>query len=329
MANNIKKDRILVKAWYFGVLLCVVAVLAALLINGFSDNQYNMEKEFAVKIKSEKDLVKLGESIYNNTLVLQNDIHITNSEFSIGSHKHPFQGTFDGNGYSVIFDFETVGDNYSFFEDITEDAVIVNTTFDFGKLKVTGSSFSGIVHKNHGHIEDCKVKFDNLVIDNTGSFSPFVVYNYGDIFKCVASGTIKNEKLSKEQEKSVEYGNFSVYNYGSIENIVAIVRYENFLCTDEQKVFAQETDNKSVSIITPNSGGTIRKALAVVTSGNYFTDGDHPEIEFYNNVNEALVFENIMDDLDFNNRIWEIKDGDLRTIGSNGVHLSKKKAANE
>ena len=35
MANNIKKDRILVKAWYLGVLLCVVAVLAALFIKGF------------------------------------------------------------------------------------------------------------------------------------------------------------------------------------------------------------------------------------------------------------------------------------------------------
>ena len=314
MANNIKKDQILVKAWYLGVLLCIIAVIAALLINGFSDVQYKMEKKFTVKITSAEDLEKLGESIYNNNVVLQNDIHITDSNFRIGSAQHPFEGTFDGNGYTVIFDFPTVGGDYSLFGDLTEKAQVINTTFDFGKLRLTGGSFGGVAQNSKGLIKDCKVQFESLIIDHTGTFSPFVVVNNGEIINCVVSGTINNEKLTKEQEKSVYYGSLSVYNYGTINNVVAIITFENFMCVDEKKVFAHETDNMGIGAIVNETflDGVVLESMAVVAEGTCFYDENNVEIEFINDVNEALTHEKIMYALNFDNRIWKIEDGDLR-----------------
>ena len=86
--HNIKKDRILSNARNLCILLCLVAVIAALLINGLSKTlPPNMVNSETVYIKSERDLIKLGESIYNDKLILQNDIRITDSSFRIGSNR--------------------------------------------------------------------------------------------------------------------------------------------------------------------------------------------------------------------------------------------------
>lgn len=326
MANNIKKDQILAKAVRFGILLCVVAVVAALLINGFSDNQYNMEKVFTVKVKSAEDIERLGKSVYNNNLVLQNDIRISDSSFRIGSEAYPFQGTFDGNGYSIIFDFTAAEGEYSLFGELHKDARVLNTTFDYKAVKATGASFSGIAQNNEGTIENCKVKLDSLVIDSTGGFSPFVNVNNGIINKCVAFGTVKNEKLTREQEKSVKFGSFCVYNYGSISNVVAITRFESFLCTDEQKVFANETDNKGIgAIVSEDFSGALQNVLAVVTPGTYVSDGDLRSIEFFDSAKEALTYDRIMNDLDFTNIVWEFGNGDMYIKNANGMYSKSKK----
>jgi len=153
-----------------------------------------------------------------------------------------------------------------------------------------------------------------------------VIRNNGTIVNCVVSGTIKNEQLNKEDEKSVNYGNLCVYNSGIVKNVVAIVKYENFLCTKEENIFSHSTDNNGIgSIVSKNFyPGTVEKALAVVDKGSYFTDSDDSyNIEFSDNVMEALTYEKIMYTFNFHNRVWEIEDDDLCTQSGNGIWIKE------
>ena len=116
MAKNRKKDATLHIFTVIAILLCLGAAFGGYWLSASSDMYYDLEKIAKVEIDSEDDFVSLGESIYNNEVVLVDDIHITQSTFRIGTSERPFNGVFNGNGHTVYCDFDTVEDGTSLFD---------------------------------------------------------------------------------------------------------------------------------------------------------------------------------------------------------------------
>lgn len=306
MTKNRKKDKALMFALYVAVALSVVAVVVGFVLGSNSELNYKMEKELTVNISSFEELEKLGISAYNNTIILDGDIHITTSDFKIGSDVHPFCGTLNGNGYTIYFDYNSATDNTSLFGTIAPEAIIENVTFKYGELSVDGTTFGGVAKINQGTIRNCKVDYDKLSLTKGGMFSPFVTVNRGYISNVVVDGLASGEKAGSA-ENDILFGNVCVYNYGTIINSISLGEFTNFNSTDESKIFSMVATNKGIgSVFVSNmENGSTQNVLSVVKEGTYVFDRDE-EFEYFKNTEEALTNNRIFYDYDFNNRIWVI-----------------------
>lgn len=309
MAKNRKKDATLHIFTVIAILLCLGAAFGGYWLSASSDMYYDLEKIAKVEIDSEDDFVSLGESIYNNEVVLVDDIHITQSTFRIGTSERPFNGVFNGNGHTVYCDFDTVEDGTSLFDCIESEGVIQNTNFVFNDILVNGSTYAGLAEINYGTIKDCTITFDNFrITTGKGIFSPVVDINRGTITNVVVDCAFSTES-SLPDEKLILIGPICTYNYGIIKNVISIPHYNGFECTDEFRILTGETVNIGISAICAVTlkSGTVSSSASLIKDGVYTSDknsGLYISSKNQDIFNTNMVFDN----LDFDNRIWTLSE---------------------
>ena len=104
-----------------------------------------------------------------------------------------YQGTFDGNGYTITINYSSSSSHAALFGFIGQNGVIKNLTVK-GSFQATGKSAAGFAYCNYGTIQNCTNKA--MVTSTTSSLSAiyaggFVANaNYGTIKQCVNYGEI-------------------------------------------------------------------------------------------------------------------------------------------
>ena len=163
--------------------------------------------------------VSLGESYKDQTVYLTNDLDMTGiTHTRIGDVNHPFEGTFDGCGYTICH--LTYAYQYSYgglFGSIGESGVVKNVTVTDGTFQL-GASYSGsLAGMNAGTIRNCLVEGTVVSDANYSGIGGIVGYNAGTIEECGISGTIT---FQNQQDSSLYGGGITGYNNGSITKCI-------------------------------------------------------------------------------------------------------------
>ncbi len=309
MAKNKKKDTSLRVFLIISIFLCLGAVFAGYWLSTSSKSYFGLEKVERVEVYKEEDITSLGETIYNNEIVLKADIHITQNSFCFGNSERPFNGTFNGNGHTVYCDFSNVEEGMSLFGNIDSDAVINNTNFVFGNMAVNGSAYAGIAKVNYGTIKDCAVSFGSYQISNKGIYSAVVEINHGSVINLTVGCTFKAMEPLNEEQTII--GPVCAYNYGTVKNIISVPKYEGFKCTDEFLNLTGNTVNMGIGAVCPvtMSQGNTENTVSLIEDGVYIMDKNSISVVASHSsdiFNEQVVF----DVLDFDNRLWQLSGAD-------------------
>lgn len=161
---------------------------------------------------SDADMLKNINPEFHYLLV--NDIKYNNT-WKIPEEDYEFNGSFDGNGFTIYGVTIPYSDNiksYSMFGTISEGTV---RNLNLNKLKIEGiDSVSAIAQTNYGNIENCKVSGTITAdqISSSVSCGGIVSINYGNIENCEAdiNFTIRGN--------SSTIGGISSHNEGFINN---------------------------------------------------------------------------------------------------------------
>ncbi len=174
------------------IMLTLAVVFFALggLYAFFGDGSYKAEKSEVLRVSDIKSIVERDKFIVNDTVVLTNDIHVTDSAFTVGGKDCSFAGVFEGHGHTVYLDYGSGDASTSFFASISEKGIVKNTRFVFTSVRVNGSAFSGVAKINYGTVADCAVEYNIEISAKDGMFTPFVSVNRGTVRNIVSSGTL-------------------------------------------------------------------------------------------------------------------------------------------
>ena len=310
--KNKKQNKIIVTALFLSIFLCAAAFVLGYLAS-FYTSDYATEKSERVLVESVEDISKLGTAVYNDRLYLQNDIHISDASFRIGTADAPFAGIFDGCGYTVYLDYTEVGANVSLFDCLAISAEIRNVNFVFTNINITGVEFGGIAKINDGLIENCKLVYNGVKISSEGKFSPFVITNRGTIRNVFVEGNTVTGNVSSEQERNIFFGNLCVYNAGEISGIIVKTDYEGFESTDKLKNLKGEATNKAISAVRYSDvGGATSFAIAAIIPDDVQICDQTKGTELLS-VDEVFVSDKIFYYFDFNNSYWKL-DGQKLTL---------------
>ena len=170
---------------------------------------------------------------------------ISNNKFikNFFSKSRSFNGTFDGNGYTIncnVNNFAKTHKNFkssAIFGCIGKQGVVKNLNIA-GKITTKGDSkiaLSGLCDTNYGLIENCNVRAS--VEGNTGSIG-ICLNNYGKIRNCNVRGKFISQDLV--------CAGIAGYNYSIIENCDVKAVLTN--C-------AAKSSNTSDDFINPETGG--------------------------------------------------------------------------
>lgn len=315
MASNVKRDRKIKLFSKIAAILCLVAAALAFTI-ARSNPSYNTEQATTVKIKSGNDIAKRRVSLYNDNIVLENDITIDDSDALIGSSELPFEGTFDGKGHTVRLNYGNADELTSLFGYIGKNAVIKNVTFVFDNINVNCPYFGGIARVNDGTISNCKIECENLTITRQGIFSPLVTINNGEISDVVVGGSINGAILEADDEERVLFGTVCVYNAGKITRIIADSTFSGFKSTNESNIHAGSAKNFGISALRYKDidDGKLVSAFEVVKTGQVSYEQApgtvENSIEFISSAN-LYKYEKIFTRIGFKDEIWELTDSAL------------------
>ena len=111
---------------------------------------------------------------------------------NIGSTEKPFNGIFDGNGFTIS---GFVGGNEqrgrALFGAIGTNGVVKNLTIEFGSRgRLLGGNSAGLAAENRGTVENVVIK-ESLLQLNDGVYIAGIVFNnYGTIKNCIMSARI-------------------------------------------------------------------------------------------------------------------------------------------
>lgn len=317
MAKNSKIDSTIKVFTFISCILCIMMILLALYLNSIQKKPYDVVKVETHNIHSAEEILEIGNGVYNDVIILQEDIYIDNASYRIGSDEFPFDGVFNGNGHSVYLSYELATAETSLFSYLSKNAVVKNTNFVFSNIQISDSSFGGIAKINDGTIKDCTVSLDSLYISSSGVFSPLITINRGNISNVFIRALVsKNSELVVE--KDVFYGNVCVYNGGHISGAIAISQYEGWESTNELNILKGLSKNYAISAISYSSleSGNQDKCVALVEQGTYTSD-KASDVVFNLSSVEVFQEEYIFHTLDFSNQSWEVTNGilKLKTLG--------------
>ncbi|MCR5624173.1 MAG: hypothetical protein K6G11_02910, partial [Lachnospiraceae bacterium] len=169
-------------------LLRGVSMISALALvftgNVIPEGKADADAATVVEIRTADELRKVGASL-DATYILMNDIDLSDTVYG-GAHTNEggwvpldnFNGTFDGNGYTIknlniyananLEEYEEY--NLALFKSIDRDAIVknLNIQVNISKASSFDDKFGAIAGFNNGHIENCHVSGEiacNLTAD--------------------------------------------------------------------------------------------------------------------------------------------------------------------
>lgn len=161
-------------------------------------------------------MISKGDDLSGYYILLTDDIAYdkdTENNFTpIGTAATNFNGTFDGQGYTISgLNLSSSNTYQAIFGIIGEDGVVKGVTLDNSTI-TGGDNSGGISGKNLGTIENCTVTSNvelktNKSNTNIGSFAG---YNSGKISGCISSASVGSSKSKKS-------GGIAGYTTGAIE----------------------------------------------------------------------------------------------------------------
>ena len=149
--------------------------------------------------------------------------------YVVGTSEHPFEGTFDGNGYSIDYAWNAVAADYQgLFGYIGEMGTVKNLSASGCDFK--GRSYTGIIAgRNDGVIENCRVdNFSTVIFDSANPVSycgGVVGCNNGSIMTTVCAANIIPDNA--DYTSATQMGGIAGYNgeAGVIENCLYLGKY--------------------------------------------------------------------------------------------------------
>ena len=235
-------------------------------VNAVYADETGTENVSEIKINSADEFIALGAEVnggdnkLNVTYVLANDIVIENETyFPIGTNANPFQGKFNGNGYSITIEAVFNDDVCGIFGYIGSNAIISGLT-------VKGSI-----------VFDHEVNNGNTDLVYTGSM---VAVNRGTVKECINYATITSQPITQKPRTGGIVGSNegtieSCINFGKIngnKNVGGIAGYSDkdvstvSYCVNMGDIDAYET----VGGIIGQNRGTVKDSYfnGTISSGN-------------------------------------------------------------
>ncbi len=317
MARHIKLNKKRARLITVSVVMCVLAVVLAC-VKMANTVPFYVEKQESVVIHDSNELIRHKDSLYNDECVLAGDVTVTDPDICLGGIDRVFKGSFDGNGYTVYVNISGSADGFSLFGRVAEGAVIKNVNFVFSEFDISSMSYGGVATCNEGSISNCTVSF-SAGLTRTGTFSPFVTTNRGEISNIVADGVFSNRGISDTAEDKVFTGAVCVYNYGTLKNAVVTADYKDFTCTSKLEVLNGNKVNATLAAVRFCDVGEGETSNVNVLISDTLFAADHSE-SFYSSDDKAKVFNenNVFVVLDFDNRFWKLDGGKLTLIKAEG-----------
>lgn len=144
-------------------------------------------------IESAQDFVNLisddGSNTQGKTFILMGDIDM--SSFGYYTPKRNFEGTLDGNGYTISnFTYNSRSQDMALFQSVDMLGMIINLNLDnITNITNDSSTVAGLVCNNNGTLENCSITNSTISGSNSGGL---VGSNNGIIRNCSVSATIEN-----------------------------------------------------------------------------------------------------------------------------------------
>ena len=314
MAKNLKKDKTVFAAKIAAIVLCALALIAGALYGYFSGDSFRMDFSEQVTISSADEIAAHGESLFNDDCVLTDNIVIDDAALRIGSPDRPFEGVFDGRGYTITCDFDSAPDGWSLFGSIGEGGVVRNLKVVFKDVEVKGSAFGGIALINYGTVQNCHIVYELSASDPSGMYSPCVAINRGDIKGVLASGTFA-ASTTMSNESGIAFGGVCAYNYGTLDGGIAVPEFAGLKCTDEYSILIGATVNPGVAAVCAYSsgGGSVKCTAALMDRGVYTSD--RSSLDLFTDERSQVFNEDVFNALNFDNRFWELVESGLELVG--------------
>lgn len=189
--------------------------------NEFCGGDGTQENPFLISNASQFSLITLGRDGRDVYYQLTNDIDFNNQTVaSLGSDSNAFEGTLDGNGYSVKNIAITSSANTGLFAKIGVNGTVKNLKLE--NMTVSGSQggthtiyAGGIAAKNEGIIENCHLANSKIIISRSTSTRGADIYTYvgGLAGQCSGSQamivgcTITSSRIEGTSARSGDKGN--------------------------------------------------------------------------------------------------------------------------
>lgn len=289
--------------YIFLVLVCGLGCALSVFLFLEDKVSYKRDSVKDIIITSEADfLAYISQSGKKDTVKLKNNITLETSHEAIGNLSRPFNGVFDGGGYTITLESEAA--NLGLFGYIGSEGVVKNLGIKINHTEVSTSTYAPLAYQNNGKIENIKVDADNITFKNIGVYSSLVVFNEGTIMNVVVNSTITNGVT--DAKKPLVYGNIATYNRGVISDAIAIVNYLNFNETNKEKIFKNEISNRTIgAIIGSNQAGTIKDVYVIASNNLYLADLNRQEIIFTEDANTVFNDDTFFLVLNFSEKLWK------------------------
>ena len=148
-------------------LISIISILFGFATVYSNQTFYKNELKEIIHINNYEQLIEDNKLHYNDNIYLENDILINELSQSLGSIKHPYEGVFDGKGYTITISQS----NVSFFGYLSKNAYVKNLSLIFENVETLETSLGLIANLNEGRIENCKIICKNMRIYKTGIYS--------------------------------------------------------------------------------------------------------------------------------------------------------------
>lgn len=146
------------------------------------------------QLRALAEYVNKGNTCEGKEIILLNDIKLnSNEEWNpIGSEEKRFEGTFNGNNFSISgITYIKRKDNTGFFKIVGEKAKVKNLTISDSDISLSDKDIVGsIAEINYGSIKNC-INNNNIIggIEVGG----IVGNNYGEVIECINNATIEGD----------------------------------------------------------------------------------------------------------------------------------------
>lgn len=164
-----------------------------------------------------------GTSFKNKTIILDNDIVLSDNWTALGR----FDGTFDGN-YCSISNFKMQKNSIqSFIVNLTESGVLKNLEFKEGSISSDATMGAGFVYTNDGTISQCVNRINVLLVYSDVNELPSIRIsggitgiNNGLIIDCENYGDVTAKTSYYTRSTNAYAGGIAAQNYGKIFNSI-------------------------------------------------------------------------------------------------------------